>query len=69
MSKNERPVIKSKNRLDISMQIPKDVMFHYAGQTGWRRKRDLGDYKGNRSQHNFADQHDRLFDPAVDTLE
>jgi hypothetical protein len=39
VSKNESPVIKSKNRPDISMQNPKDVMFHYAGQTGWRRNR------------------------------
>jgi hypothetical protein len=39
VSKNESPVIKSKSRPDISMQIPKDVTFHYAGQTGWRRNR------------------------------
>jgi hypothetical protein len=60
---------KKKNRPDMRDLIPKGVMFHETGSTGWGRKKDLGDYKDNRSEHNFADQYDRFFDPAVDTLE
>jgi hypothetical protein len=44
-------------------------MFHYAGQTGWGRIRQLGGHKQGRSEHDFHDQHRRFFDPAVDTLE
>lgn len=61
--------LNSENRPDTEMHIPRGVLFAETGSTGWGRKRDLGDYKGNRSEHTFADQHDRFFDPAVDTLE
>ena len=60
---------KKKNRPDMRDLIPRGVLFHETGSTGWRRRRDHGDYKAGRSEHNFADQHDRFFDPAVDTLE
>jgi hypothetical protein len=64
---NKREV-RAQNRPDL---IPRDlgILFHATGSTGWGRKRDLGDYKAGRSEHNFADQHDRFFDPAVDELE
>jgi hypothetical protein len=67
-SEKERPVVRAANRPNL---IPRDegVLFHNTGSTGWRRRRDHGDYKAGRSEHNFADQHDRFFDPAVDTLE
>jgi hypothetical protein len=68
ITEQNKRVVRAGNRPDL---IPRDksVLFHNTGPTGWRRHRDHGDYKGNRSEHNFADQHDRFFDPAVDTLE
>jgi hypothetical protein len=67
-SDKERPVVRAANRPNL---IPRDegVLFHNTGSTGWRRRRDHGDYKAGRSEHDFRDQHDRFFDPAVDELE
>lgn len=48
------------NRPDTKMDIPEDVMFTSAGPTGPGRIRNLGDYKGSRSEHDFADQHNRF---------
>jgi hypothetical protein len=74
--KSIRDVLTDENRRVVGAQnrpnlIARDegVLFHNTGPTGWGRKRDHGDYKGSRSEHDFADQHDRFFDPAVDTLE
>ena len=61
-------VVRAQSRPDL-IRRDEGVLFHSTGSTGWGRKRDHGDYKGSRSEHNFADQHDRFFDPAVDTLE
>jgi hypothetical protein len=36
------------------------VLFHATGSTGWRRRRNLGDYKQGRSEHDFRDQHNRF---------
>jgi hypothetical protein len=68
LTDENRRVVRAQNRPDIR---PRDegVLFHNTGSSGWNRRRDLGDYKAGRSEHNFADQHDRFFDPAVDTLE
>jgi hypothetical protein len=68
ISEENRRVARAQNRPDL---IPRDlgILFHATGPTGWGRKRDLGDYKAGRSEHNFADQHDKFFDPAVDELE
>jgi hypothetical protein len=68
ITEENRRVVRAQNRPDV---IPRDlgILFHATGSTGWRRRRDHGDYKAGRSEHNFADQHDRFFDPAVDTLE
>jgi hypothetical protein len=60
VSENERLVIKSKNRPDMSMQIPKGVMFHETGSTGWGRIRRLGDYRGNKKEGDFSHLHDKF---------
>jgi hypothetical protein len=54
------------NRPDMRPRVPGNILFHDAGPTGWGRIRQLGDYKGEKSESNFADQHDKFFDPAVD---
>jgi hypothetical protein len=64
---NKREV-RAANRPDIRLR-DEGVLFHNTGPTGWGRKRDLRGHKKGKSEHNFADQHDRFFDPAVDTLE
>jgi hypothetical protein len=69
LTEESRQVVRAQNRPDIRDDRPRGVLFSTAGPTGWGRRRNLGDYKAGRSEHNFADQHDRFFDPAVDTLE
>jgi len=68
ITEENRGVVRAQNRPDL-MRRGEGVLFHNTGPTGWNRRRDHGDYKAGRSEHNFADQHDRFFDPAVDTLE
>jgi hypothetical protein len=38
---------------------PQGVLFSTAGQTGWHRRRDLGDYKGSE-KGDFSHLHDRF---------
>jgi hypothetical protein len=47
------------NRPDIRLRDG-GVLFHNTGSSGWNRRRDHGDYLKGRSEHNFADQHDRF---------
>jgi hypothetical protein len=42
---------------------PRRVMFSYVGSTGWRRRRDLGNYKGNKSEKNFDHLNEKFADP------
>ena len=51
---------KKVNRPDICDLIPKGVMFSTEGSTGWGRRRNLGNYKKGRSEHDFHDQHHRF---------
>ncbi len=44
---------KSKNRPEYVDKRPQGVLFSTAGQTGWRRRRDLRGYKGNKSETSF----------------
>jgi hypothetical protein len=55
----KRPAVRTANRPDIR---PRDegVLFHNTGLTGWGRRRNHGDYKQGRSEHDFRDQHDRF---------
>jgi hypothetical protein len=68
INEDHRRLARAANRPGL-MRRDEGVLFHATGSTGWNRHRDHGDYKAGRSEHNFADQHDRFFDPAVDTLE
>jgi hypothetical protein len=49
-----------KNRPDIRDQIPRGVLFHEEGPTGWGRRRDLRDHKGGKSESNFEHLHDKF---------
>jgi hypothetical protein len=63
-----RRVVRAQNRPDL-IRRDEGVLFHNTGSTGWRRRRDHGDYKAGRSEHDFRDQHEKFFDPTVDELE
>jgi hypothetical protein len=55
----KRPAVRTANRPD-SRPRNQGVMFHNTGPTGWGRRRNHGDYKQGRSEHDFRDQHDRF---------
>jgi hypothetical protein len=55
----QRPAVRTANRPDIRPRN-QGVLFHNTGPTGWGRRRELGDYKQGRSEHDFRDQHDRF---------
>jgi hypothetical protein len=49
-----------KNRPDIKDDRPKGVLFSTEGSTGWGRRRDLGNYKGAKSEKDFRHLHDKF---------
>ena len=59
---------KKKNRPDMRDLIPKAVMFHEAGSTGWRRRRNLGDYKGNKKEGDFSHLHEKFWTEGDDPV-
>jgi hypothetical protein len=58
-----RPVTQARNRPDIRDLIPKGVLFSTEGPTGWGRKRDLGNYKEGKSEHDFSHLNAKWVDP------
>jgi hypothetical protein len=57
---NKRVVRARENRPDIKDDRPKGVLFSTEGSTGWHRRRDLGDYKGNKKEGDFSHLHDKF---------
>ena len=55
--------LKSKNRPERVDVRPRGMLFSTAGQTGWRRRRDIRNHKGNRKEGDFSHLHDRFVDP------
>ena len=49
--------MKKKNRPEFVDKIPRRVLFSTAGQTGWRRRRDLRGYKGSKKEGDFSHLH------------
>jgi hypothetical protein len=64
--KKNRPDIKgdrrtSKNRPELVDRRPQGVLFSTAGQTGWRRRRDISTHKGNNMKEgDFSHLHDKF---------
>ena len=54
---------RGKQRPELVDKRPQGVLFSTAGQTGWRRRRDLGNYKGNKKEGDFSHLHDKFADP------
>jgi hypothetical protein len=63
ITEENRRVVRAQNRPDL-IRRDEGVLFHNTGSTGWRRRRELGDYKGNRSEQNFEHLHN-LFTEEV----
>jgi hypothetical protein len=57
----ERRAVGTANRPDIRPR-DKGVLFHDTGSTWWRRRRNLGDYKGNKKEGDFSHLHDKFAD-------
>lgn len=62
--RNPTPVtevsVRASNRPDMKMNISNGVMFSAEGSTGWGRIRNLGDYKGNKSEKDFHHLHEKF---------
>ena len=50
----------AKNRPAMRPRVPGNILFHDAGPTGWDRIRQLGDYKGTKSESNFEHLHNQF---------
>jgi hypothetical protein len=48
---------------------PKGALFSQAGQTGWKRKRDISDHKGGKSEKDFHHLHSKFWSPGDDPVE
>jgi hypothetical protein len=44
------------------------VLFGEVGSTGWRRRRNLGDYKGNKSEKNFDHLNEKFWGEGDDPV-
>jgi hypothetical protein len=60
MTDENKRVVRAQNRPDIRDDIPQGVLFSEVGQTGWGRRRDLGNYKGAKSEKDFRHLHDKF---------
>jgi hypothetical protein len=58
-----------KQRPELVDKRPQGVLFSTAGQTGWRRRRDLRSYKGNRKEADFSHLHERFWSSGDDPVE
>ena len=55
--------LKSKNRPDHVDKRPRWALFSTQGSTGWRRRRDIRNHKGHRTEADFSHLHNRFVDP------
>ena len=51
---------KGKQRPEFVDKRPQGVLFSTAGQTGWRRRRDISTHKCNKEEGNFSHLHDKF---------
>ena len=73
MRKKIRPEVKdvrpkSKNRPERVDKRPQGVLFSTAGQTGWRRRRDLRGYTGNKKEGDFSHLNDKFWSEGDDPV-
>jgi hypothetical protein len=58
---------RGKQRPELVDKRPRRVLFSTAGQTGWRRRRDLRGHKGNMKEGDFSHLHHKFADPEDST--
>jgi hypothetical protein len=68
ITEQNRRVVRAQNRPDIRDDRPKGVLFSTEGSTGWHRRRNLGDYKGNKKEGDFSHLHDKFWGPGDDAV-
>ena len=56
--------LKSKNRPESVDKRPRWALFSTQGSTGWRRRRDIRNHKGHRTEGDFSHLHDKFADQA-----
>jgi hypothetical protein len=62
LTEENRLVVRApENRPDLKDDRPKGVLFSTEGSTGWRRRRNLGDYKGNKKEGDFSHLHEKFW--------
>lgn len=54
---------RGKQRPELVDKRPQGVLFSTAGQTGWRRRRDISTHKGNKKEADFSHLHGRFVGP------
>jgi hypothetical protein len=59
---------KGKQRPELVDKRPQGVLFSTAGQTGWRRRRDLRYYKDNKSEKNFDHLNEKFWGEGDDPV-
>ena len=60
--------LKSKNRPELVDKRPQGVLFSTAGQTGWRRRRDIRNHKGNKKEGDFSHLHGKFWGEGDDPV-
>jgi hypothetical protein len=60
--------MKQKRCPDIRDDRLKGVLFSRVGSTGWGRRRDLGDYKGNKKEGDFSHLHGKFSGEGDDAV-
>jgi hypothetical protein len=68
LTEENRRVVRAQNRPDISDDRPKGVLFSTEGSTGWHRRRDLGNYKGSKSEKNFDHLNEKFWGEGDDPV-
>ena len=59
---------KGKQRPELVDKRPQGVLFSTAGQTGWRRRRDISTHKGNKSEKSFDHLNDKFWSEGDDPV-
>jgi hypothetical protein len=68
ITEQNKRVVRAQNRPDVKDDRPKGVLFSTEGSTGWHRRRNLGDYKGNKKEGDFSHLHDKFWGPGDDAV-
>ena len=60
ITEEHKRVVRAQNRPDL-IRRDQGVLFHNTGSTGWGRRRDHGDYKGDKKEGDFSHLHEKFW--------